>query len=102
MVTNQLKTWNILEFDISSEKSSKFFTFINCYIQGCHGTGQVSFFGKSEKVRPSQDFCGQNGNKSVFLGQNGKKSVFVGRNNKMSDFVSSNLQNSLISKAFKW
>jgi len=67
-------------------------------IQGCHGSGQVSFFGKIEK---NQDFCGQNGQKSVFFRSKWQKVIFLGQNNKMSDFISSNLQNSLISKAFK-
>ena len=36
-----------------------------------------------------------------FSSKKKKKSVLLSENNKMSDFVSSNLQNCLISKAFK-
>ena len=43
-----------------------------CFINNRVATGQA----KSVQVRPSQEFCGQNGQKSAFLAQNGKKSVF--------------------------
>ena len=76
-------------------------TFRKTDIRVATGQAKSVFLENLKKVRPSQDFCGQNGQKSVFLGQSGKKSVFLGQNNKMSDFISSNLQNSLISKAFK-
>ena len=57
-------------------------------------TGQAKsvFLEKSEKSQA----------KSGFLWSKWPKVSFLGRNNKMSDFVSSNLQNSLISKVFKW
>ena len=51
-----------------------------CFINNRVATGQAKsvFLKKLKKVRPSQDFCGQNDQKSVFLGKNGKKSGFLG------------------------
>ena len=40
------------------------------------GQAKSVFLEKLKKVRPRQDFCSQNDQKSVSLDQNGKKSVF--------------------------